>query len=307
MRFSQTTALTALTASVVAAPSGIYARQNSSGKVAYPCINIAGFDFGCRTDGTCDTTKALNPLTKATPTADKQMSHFASADGFQAFRLPVSMQYVFNNNVNGPLDNTAFTAYNNLVTACTNVAQKCIIDFHNYARWNGAIFGQGGPTNAQFANLWAQVAARYAGNSKIVFGIMNEPHDIPNIQAWAATAQAAVTAIRNAGATSQIILLPGSDYTSAQQFISDGSGPALLNVSNLDGSKTNLIFDVHKYLDSDNSGTHTSCVTNNIDSSFSPLATWLRQNKRQAWNSETGGGNNAGCVTDLVQQISYLK
>ena len=57
-------------------------------------------------------------------------------------------------------------------------------------------------------------------------------------------------------ATSQMILLPGNDYTSAQTFISDGSGPALSKVTNPDGSFTNLIFDVHKYLDSDNSGTN---------------------------------------------------
>ncbi len=32
---------------------------------------------------------------------------------------------------------------------------------------------------------------------------MNEPHDIPDLQAWATSVQAAVTAIRAAGATSQ--------------------------------------------------------------------------------------------------------
>lgn len=57
-----------------------------------------------------------------------------------------------------------------------------------------------------------------------------------------------MTAIRNAGATSQMILLPGNDYTSAGAFISNGSGAALLGVKNPDGSTTNLIFDVHKYV-----------------------------------------------------------
>ena len=45
------------------------------------------------------------------------------------------------------------------------------------ARWDGGIIGQGGPTNAQFVSLWTQLAAYYAGDSKVVFGIMNEPHD----------------------------------------------------------------------------------------------------------------------------------
>ncbi len=99
---------------------------------------------------------------------------------------------------------------------------------------------------------------------------------------------------------------------------------ALSTVVNPDGSTTGLIFDVHKYLDSDNSGTNASvlffvysmrsaltfpiyseCVTNNIDDAWEPLAQWLRTNGRQAFNTETGGGNTASCVTYMCQQIAY--
>jgi len=118
--------------------------------------------------------------------------------------------------------------------------------------------------------------------------------------------QQVVTAIRGAGATTQLIFLPGNDYTSAAKFISNGSGAALLKVTNPDGSTTNLIFDVHKYLDSDNSGTHTECVTDNVASAFQPLATWLRTNKRLAILSETGGGNTASCQTYMCSQIAFL-
>jgi endoglucanase len=72
--------------------------------------------------------------------------------------------------------------------------------------------------------------------------------------------------------------LPGNNYTSAGTFISSGSGPALLKITNPDGSTTNLVFDVHKYLDSDNSGTHAACMTDNVSDDFQPLATWLRTN-----------------------------
>lgn len=47
-------------------------------------------------------------------------------------------------------------------------------------------------------------------------------------------------------------------------------------------------------------------MTNNIDDSFAPLATWLRQNKRQAIVTETGGGNTASCEQYLCQQIEFL-
>jgi hypothetical protein len=152
--------------------------------------------------------------------------------------------------------------------------------------------GQGGPTNAEFANLWRQLAKIYANQTRVVFGVMNEPHDIANITLWAGSVQAADTAIRKTGATTQMILLPGTDFTSAETFISNGSAGNLSAVANPDGSKTGLIFDVHKYLDFDNSGTHLECVANHINDSFAPLVTFLKTNNRMAMLSEIGGSSN---------------
>ena len=118
--------------------------------------------------------------------------------------------------------------------------------------------------------------------------------------------QASVTAIRSAGATTQKILLPGTDYTSAGNFIDNGSGAALKAVTNPDGSTDNLIFDVHKYLDSDNSGTNAECATNNVDV-FTTLGKWLQQNNRKAMLTETGGGSDASsCFTDVCQELATL-
>jgi len=272
---------------------------SSSGHVQYAGVNIAGFDFGCDTSGTC-TNKIVNPVSVGTT----QMNHFVKDDGLNAFRLPVGWQYIVDS-VGGTL-NSNFQNYDQLVQACINSgAAMCIVDIHNYARYNGAIVGQGGPTNAQFASLWSQIATKYKSNTKVAFGVMNEPHDV-DINAWATTVQAAVTAIRQAGATGNKILLPGNDYTSAGAFISNGSGAALIKVTNLDGSTTNLIFDVHKYLDSDNSGTHTSCTTNNV-AVFQTLGDWLRTNKRQAILSETGGGpSDSSCLQDVCQELAEL-
>nr|OQO27363.1 hypothetical protein B0A51_05068 [Rachicladosporium sp. CCFEE 5018] len=275
---------------------------SSSGKVQYAGVNIAGFDFGCGTDGTCNTATNVNPGSSGIA----QMKHFVTDDGLNAFRLPVGWQYLVNNQLGGTLNSANLANYDNLVQGClSSGAALCIVDIHNYARWNGGIIGQGGPTNAQFASLWSQLATKYKGNTKIAFGLMNEPHDL-NVATWAQSVQAAVTAIRQAGATGNKILLPGSDYTSAAQFISNGSGPDLLAVKNLDGSTTNLIFDVHKYLDSDNSGTHTNCVTDNA-AAFQTLGNWLRTNKRQAILSETGGGpNDSSCLQYVCSQLDVL-
>jgi endoglucanase len=175
--------------------------------------------------------------------------------------------------------------------ACLETGTYCAIDIHNFARFNGGIIGQGGPTDAQFAALWTSLATKYATSTKVIFGVMNEPHEL-DVPTWASSVQAAVTAIRTAGATSQMILLPGTNFTSAGTFVSSGSADALGKVTNLDGSTDNLIFDLHKYLDVDNSGTNAECVTDNIADAFQPLAAYLRTNKRLAIISETGASSS---------------
>jgi endoglucanase len=272
-----------------------------TGKVKFAGVNIAGFDFGMVTSGTQDQTQVVDESVDGV----NQMNHFVSADTFNIFRLPTGWQYLVANNLGGSLDSTNFGKYDKMVQGCLSLGAYCIVDIHNYARWNGGVIGQGGPTDAQFVSLWTQLATHYKSQSKVIFGIMNEPHDL-DITTWAATVQKAVTAIRNAGATSQMILLPGTDYTSAANFIENGSGAALAAVVNPDGTTTNLIFDVHKYLDSDNSGTHAECTTNNVDA-FNTLAQWLRSVNRQALLSETGGGNVQSCGTYMCQQLDALK
>ncbi|KAF7716125.1 Endo-1,4-beta-D-glucanase [Penicillium ucsense] len=293
-----TTTTTMVRTTTTASSSG--PTGGSGGKVRFAGVNIAGFDFGVKTDGTQDLTQVADESVDGV----NQMQHFVNDDGFNIFRLPAGWQFLVNSNLGGSLDSNNFGKYDKLVQGCLSLGAHCIVDVHNYARWNGAVIGQGGPTDDQFLSLWTQLATKYKSESKIIFGVMNEPHDL-NINTWAATVQKAVTAIRKTGATSQMILLPGTDYTNAANFIENGSGAALSAVTNPDGSTTNLIFDVHKYLDSDNSGTHVECVTDNA-AAFTNLAQWLRSNKRQAMLTETGGGNVASCGQYMCQQLDVI-
>lgn len=127
--------------------------------------------------------------------------------------------------------------------SCLDTGAKCIVDIHNYARWDGEIIGQGGPTDADFAALWTSLATQYANDINVFFGLMNEPHDV-TVSTWADTVQAAVTAIR-AVAPVHTLLLPGSSYASAGTLPTE-AGPYLLDVTNPDGSTDNLVFDVHE-------------------------------------------------------------
>lgn len=68
-----------------------------------------------------------------------QMTHFVEDDKFNIFRLPVGWQFLTDNVATGTLDQGYFSKYNTLVQACLATGAHCIIDIHNYARWNGEV------------------------------------------------------------------------------------------------------------------------------------------------------------------------
>ncbi|KAI3338828.1 endoglucanase 2 [Ustulina deusta] len=269
-------------------------------KVQFLGVAIAGGDFGCQIDGTCPPESAQLPLSDG----PSQMNHFVTDDGINLLRIPTSWQFLVNNQLGSDLDTSNLSKYDQLVQSCLGTGAYCMIDVHNFARWNGQIIGQGGPTDEQFASFWGQLAGKYATNSKIVFELMNEPHDL-DVGIWAQTCQKVVTAIREAGATSQMILLPGTNFDSAATLVSSGSADALLAITNPDGSTDNLLLDIHKYLDEDNSGTHAACTTDNVDA-FTTVARYLRSKGRKGFISETGASSDASCITAFCAQNSFI-
>lgn len=256
-----------------------------------------------------------------------QMNHFVKDDGLNMFRLresgclshlhrkatrpltsdlntATSWQYLVANKLGSSLDASNLAKYDQLVQACLATGAHCMIELHNFARYHNAIIGQGGPTDEQFAALWGGIAAKYASNERIVFELMNEPHDL-DVGLWAKTCGAAIAAIRNAGATKQMILLPGTNFDSAATLISSGSADALLALTNPDGTTDGLLLDVHKYLDVDNSGTHRECTTDNVVA-FQSLADYLRGKGRKALVSETGASMDASCMTAFCAQNAAI-
>ena len=131
--------------------------------------------------GTCPTSRVYPPVPSIPQSGGDgpgQMNHFTTNDKFNIFRLPVAWQFLVNDQLGGTLDATNLGQYDLLVQACLTTGAHCIIDIHNYARWNGGIIGAaGGPTNDDFAGLWKQLATKYASDSRVVMGLMNEPHD----------------------------------------------------------------------------------------------------------------------------------
>ncbi|KAI6380806.1 hypothetical protein MCOR25_001481 [Pyricularia grisea] len=275
-------------------------------KVQFLGVAIAGGDFGCQIDGTCPLGSTQLPLGGSGGGGDGagQMNHWVKDRGLNMFRLPISWQSLTNNQLGGQLDSNNFGRYDQLMQSCLKTGAYCMLDIHNFARWNGQIIGQGGPTDDQFVNLWTQLATKYAANEKVVFELMNEPHDL-DMALWAQTCQKVVTAIRNAGATKQMILLPSSNFNSAATMVSSGDADLLVAIKNPDGTTDGLLLDVHKYLDVDNSGTHSQCTTDNT-AAFQTVADYLRKVGRKALVSETGASMDSSCITAFCTQNALI-
>lgn len=115
-------------------------------------MNIAGFDFGCGTDGSDNLADVTPPLSSlGGPDGAAQMQHFVNNDNLNIFRLPVGWQYLLNGNLGGTLDATNFGNYDQLVQACLATGASCIIDIHNYLDGMGVSLAKVGQltTNSQ--------------------------------------------------------------------------------------------------------------------------------------------------------------
>ncbi|EPT01473.1 hypothetical protein FOMPIDRAFT_115275 [Fomitopsis schrenkii] len=283
---------------VLALISAALAPQLASGQATVPRlggVNTAGFDFTVYTNGSF--------TDSAAPPPTWQYAHF-SAEGANLYRIPFAWQEM-TPTLGGPINETFFyEEYNPIVQAALASSPDAyvIIDVHNYARWNGGIISQGGPTNEQYASLWYQVSSLYADTPRALLGLMNEPHDL-DIPIWAQSVQVAVNAIRAAGATNHL-LLPGSNYTSAQTFPT-GAGPYLLNVTDPLGGTERLIFDGKNPRSLQFLRTSDWYWNNTVV--LETLVSWLQQYNRQAVLSETGGGDTASCDEYLYQELAYVK
>ena len=137
-----------------------------------------------------------------------------------------------------------------------------ILDPHNYMRYNnpsqqpmtGSVIGNSSDktaaTTAQFGQFWGELATRFLNNTNVLFGINNEPHDMPT-QLILENNQAAIDAIRATGAQ-QLILAPGNGFTGGHSWTqvtgAAGDAPSSDFMNMLVDPLNNTAIDIHEYL-----------------------------------------------------------
>jgi endoglucanase len=162
-------------------------------------------------------------------------------------------------------------------------------------------------TTENLASFWSELSKRFLSNPNVIFGIMNEPHDMPT-ELVLSNDQAMIDAIRATGAQ-QLILVPGNGFTGAQRWLNSTCSGCKPNAEVLTAIKDpiqNFAFDMHLYFDNDTSGTHEEC-TQAAPTNIIPATTWLREHNYTAFLSEFGAGGNSACFQTVNNTLKWME
>ena len=234
---------------------------------------------------------------------DAEIDYYAS-QGFTAIRLPFLLERV-QPVMNGPLDSTQLGYIDNVVNYAASKGIDVILDPHNYGDAYGSQIGSAAVPNSAFASFWGQVAGHFASESNVLFGLMNEPNNISATQ-WLGSVNAAIGAIRASGATTQQILVPGTYWDTASNWVSSGNA-AIIGNGVIDPDH-NFAFEVHQYLDSDSSGTHTDVVSAAIGAQrLEAVTAWAEATGNKLFLGEFGVSSDAVSLEALNNMLSFMQ
>ncbi|KAI9707982.1 MAG: Endoglucanase gh5-1 [Bogoriella megaspora] len=221
------------------------------------------------------------------------------SQGFNTFRVPFMMERMAVGSLTAPISSNAyFKNYSDTINFITNAGAYAVIDPHNYGRYQGNII----QSTADFGTFWTNLATPFKSNSRVIFDTNNEYHDMDQNLVLNLN-QAAITAIRGTGATSQYIFAEGNSWTGAWTWNVTND-----NLKSLNDPSNKLVYEMHQYLDSDGSGTSATCVDSNIGVNRVVGATnWLRQNGKKGIIGEFAGGENSVCQTAVKGLLDHLK
>ncbi len=268
----------------------------SIGPLALRGVNLSCAEWGTNIPGTFNTDYTYPDSHYAT--GYNGGSYYVS-NRMTVFRLPFMWERL-QRTLSQAFDANESTRLDTTVTDLLGTGAYVILDPHNYARYNGTVIGSGSVTQAAFADLWTRLATKYGANSRVIFGLMNEPHDLDNT-VWVNAAQAAINAIRATG-SKNLILVPSNGWTNAATWTTYAD--ALLTITD---SANNFAFEAHNYFNSNASASDT-CTSGTIGvERLTNFTNWLKSHNVKGFLGEFSGSSTASncqaAVTNMLQHI----
>jgi endoglucanase len=228
---------------------------------------------------------------------------YYAAKGMDEIRVPFLWERV-QSAQKGALDSAELARLDDVVNYATSKGLLVDLDMHNYGYGFGAQVGSAQTPTSSFSDFWGKFAGHYAGNGKVMFGLMNEPHD-QSAAAWLPSVNDAIANIRGAGATSQTILVPGTYWDGAWTWVSSDND-TVIGQGVKDPNK-NFAFEVHQYLDADGSGTSTSVASTTIGADrLKAVTDWATATHNKLFLGEFGAGSDPTSLAALDNMLNYM-
>jgi endoglucanase len=266
-----------------AAAVALAPRPARANPIWLPGVNLAGGEFG----------DLGRPLGQGyIYPSDESFAYYAGR-GMRLVRIPFKIERI-QPQAFGALSTGDADELSRCVRAGQEAGLKVVLDAHNYGKRDGQ------PIAARdLADLWARLAARFRDEPSVAYGLMNEPVAFTP-SAWRPIVDEVVTAIRDRGAT-QLLMVPGAGWNGAHSWVSDGNAAAFESFTD-----PNFLFEVHQYLDGDNSGTKLQDYVSGAGASrLVAFTAWARQRNAGAFLGEFGFALPAG-MTEARALMSYL-
>lgn len=270
---------------------------NIRAQVQFAGVNLAGAEFGSGTLPGKYNQHYTYP-TKA------EVDYFTEK-GMNTFRLPFRwerLQY----EVFAELNSAELSRIKNFVVYASSKGAYTVLDPHNYARYFGKVIGSAEVPVEAFADFWKKLATEFKEDSSVIFGLMNEPHDMAT-ESWLEAANAAIASIRSTNAQN-LILVPGNGYSGAHSWNSDWYGTSnAVVMQNISDPGNNYAFEVHQYFDNNSSGSSETCVSASVGADrLKSFTSWLRNNNQRGFLGEFGISSNETCMQALDNMLEYL-
>lgn len=265
----------------------------------YAGVNLAGAEFNASKKPGTLYKDYIYP-------AESDYAYFAGK-GMNVIRLPFLWERL-QPQAQGGFDAAQLSLLKTAVNRAKAHQQVVVLDVHNYAKYWGQRLGSEAAPVALFADLWRRLAAEFANDDAVIFGLMNEPNGL-DATAWAQIAQAGLDAIRATGARN-LVLVPGTAYTGAHSWYSGWYGDtsnaeAMLAITD---PAERIAFEVHQYLDPGYSGTSGECVSEQIGvEKLQGFTQWLREHGKRGFLAEFGASADPVCMRALDNMLADVQ
>lgn len=229
---------------------------------------------------------------------------YFAAKGFSTIRLPLDWEPL-QPKLGGPLDAELMEKLHTFVSYAESQGMNVILDLHNYGAYEGHLIGSAETPIAAFADFWGKLAGAFAGDAHVSFGLMNEPQ-VATASQWLPAVNAAIEAIRDAGAT-QKILVSGTYWDGAWSWTSSDNAAVLGAKGAIIDPAKNFAFEVHQYLD-DTSGQNDWVASETIGvERLAAITQWARETGAKLYLGEFGVAANSLSLTALANMLDFVQ